>query len=150
MNRWIGVRRKGLSDGKSNEVTYHPLCPGQHFPFDEAITKELSKVLTAEEVRLLSQEEELNVKPERLLRMRWVLTWKYTEGGDRKAGSLLVSFAPLHVCSSRGTEFASSAQQTTRPTTFLTETASLLAPHDPVVLECLSNHIALVTRRADP
>ena len=93
----------------------------------------MSKVLTANGVRLLSQEEELNVKPERLLRMGWVLTWKYTEGGDRKAGSLLVSSAPLHVCSSRGTEFASSAQAT-----------------QPVVLECLSNHIALVTRRADP
>ena len=72
----------------------------------------MSKVLTANGVRLLSQEEELNVKPERLLRMGWVLTWKYTEGGDRKAGSLLVSSAPLHVCSSRGTEFASSAQAT--------------------------------------
>ena len=38
---------------------------------------ELSQVLAANAVRRLSQEEELNLKPERLLRMRWVLTWKY-------------------------------------------------------------------------
>ena len=39
------------------------------------MTKELSQVLAADAVRRLSQEEELNLKPERLLRMRWVLTW---------------------------------------------------------------------------
>ena len=73
------------SDGKSSEVTYHRLLPGQQLQFDEALTKELSQVLAADAVRRLSQEEELNLKPERLFRMRWVLTWKYTEGGDRKA-----------------------------------------------------------------
>ena len=53
------------------------------------MTRELSKVLAADAVRL-TQEEELNLKPERLLRMRWVLTRKYTEVGDRKANALLV------------------------------------------------------------
>ena len=53
--------------------------PGQQLQFDEAMTKELSQVLAADAVRRLSQEEELNLKPERWLRMRWVLTWKYTE-----------------------------------------------------------------------
>ena len=43
-----------------------------------------------------SQEEELNLEPERLLRMRWVLTWKYTEGGDRKAKTRLVILAFQH------------------------------------------------------
>ena len=74
-----------LSDGKSTEVTRHHLLPGQQLQLDEAMTKELSQVLAADAVRRLSQDEELNLKPERLLRMRWVLTWKYTEGGDRKA-----------------------------------------------------------------
>ena len=46
------------------------------------MTKELSQVWAAEAVRRLTQE--LDLKPKRLLRMRWVLTWKYTEGGDRK------------------------------------------------------------------
>ena len=73
-----------LSDGKSSEVTYHRLLPSQQLQSDEAMTKELSEVLAANAVRRLSQEEELNLKPERLLRMRWVLTWKYTEGGDRR------------------------------------------------------------------
>ena len=84
---WLSKR---LSDGKPSEVTYHRLLPGQQLQFDEAMTKDLSQVLAANAVRSLSQEEELNLKPERLLRMRWVLTWKYTEGGDRKANSRLV------------------------------------------------------------
>ena len=42
------------------------------------------------------QEEELDLKPECLLRMRWVLTWKYTEGGDRKAKARLVILGYQH------------------------------------------------------
>ena len=90
---WLSKR---LSDGKSSEVTYHRLLPGQQLQFDEAMTKELSQVLAANAVRRLSQEEELNLKPERLLRMRWVLTWKYTEGGDRKAKARLVILGYQH------------------------------------------------------
>ena len=60
------------------------------------MTKELSQVLAADAVRRLSQEEELNLKPERWLRMRWVLTWKYTEGGDRKAKARLVILGHQH------------------------------------------------------
>ena len=90
----VEIRRCGfskkMSDGKSSEVTYHCLLPGLQLQFDEAMTKELSQVLAANAVRRLSQEEELNHKPERLLRMRWVVTWKYTEGGDRKAKARLV------------------------------------------------------------
>ena len=56
----------------------------------------MSQVLAANAVRRLSQEEELTLKPERLLRMRWVLTWKYTEGGDRKAKARLVILGCLH------------------------------------------------------
>ena len=90
---WLSTR---LSDGKSSEVTYHRLLPGQQLQFDKAMTKELSQVLAANAVRRLSQEEELNLKPERLLRMRWVLTWKYTEGGDRKAKMRLVIWGNRH------------------------------------------------------
>ena len=42
--------------------------------------------------RRLTQKEELDLKPERLLRMRWVLTWKYTEGGDREGKSAVGHF----------------------------------------------------------
>ena len=90
---WLSKR---LSDGKSSEVIYHRLLPGQPLQFDEAMTKELSQVLAANVVRRLSQEEELNLKPERLLRMRWVLTWKYNEGGDRKAKAMLVIWVYQH------------------------------------------------------
>ena len=54
---WLSKR---LSDGKSSEVTYHRLLPGQQLQFDEAMTKELLQVLAANAVRRLSQEEELN------------------------------------------------------------------------------------------
>ena len=60
------------------------------------MTKELSQVLAADAVRRLSQEEEPNLKPERWLRMRWVLTWKYTEGGDREAKARLVTLGYQH------------------------------------------------------
>ena len=60
------------------------------------MTKELSQVLAAKAVRRLSQEEELNLKPERSLRMRWVLTWKYTESGDKKAKARLVILVYQH------------------------------------------------------
>ena len=60
------------------------------------MTKELSQVWAADAVRRLTQEEELDLKPERLLRMRWVLTWKYTESGDRKAKALLVILGYQH------------------------------------------------------
>ena len=90
---WLSKR---LSDGTSSEVTDHRLLPGQQLQFDEAMTKELSQVLAANAVRRLSQEEELNLEPERLLRMRWVLTWKYTEGGDRKAKVRLVILGYQH------------------------------------------------------
>ena len=90
---WLSKR---LSDGKSSEVTYHRLLPGPQLQFDEAMTKELSQVLAANAIRRLSQEEELNLKPERLLGMRWVLTWKYSEGGDRKAKARLVMLGYQH------------------------------------------------------
>ena len=60
------------------------------------MTKELSKVLAADAVRRLTQEEELDLKPERLLRMRWVLTWKYTESGNKKAKVRLVILGYQH------------------------------------------------------
>ena len=90
---WLSKR---LSDGKSTEVTYHRLLSGQQLQFYEAMTKELSQVLAADAVSRHSQEEELHLKPERLLRMRWVLTWKYTEGGDRKAKARLVILGYQH------------------------------------------------------
>ena len=90
---WLSKR---LSDGKSSEVAYHRLLPGQQLQCDEAMTKELSQVLAADAVRRLSQEEEQNLKPERWLRMRLVLTWKYTEGGDRNAKARLVILGYQH------------------------------------------------------
>ena len=90
---WLSKR---MSDGKSSDVTCHRLLPGQQLQFDEAMTKDLSHVLAANAVRRLSQEEELNLKPERLLRMRWVLTWNYSEGGDRKAKARLVILVYQH------------------------------------------------------
>ena len=83
---WLSKR---LPDGKSSEVTYHRLLPGQQLQLDEAMTKELSQVLAADAVRRLTQEEGLNLKPERLLRMRWVIKRGNTpkvETGRQKRG----------------------------------------------------------------
>ena len=91
---WMSKR---LSDGKSTEVTYHRLLPRQQLQFDDAMTKEVSQNWPADAVRrLMQEEEEPDPKPERLLRMRWVLKWKYTEGGDRKAQARFVILGYQH------------------------------------------------------
>ena len=91
---WLSKR---LSDGKWSEVTYHRLLRGQQVQFDEANDKKsCHKFWAANAVRRLSHEEELNLKPERLLRMRWVLSWKFTEGGDKKAKARLVILGYQH------------------------------------------------------
>ena len=58
---------------KASEVSNYRLLPGQQLQFVEAMTKELLQVLAAVAVRRISQEEELNLKPVRVLRMRWLL-----------------------------------------------------------------------------
>ena len=83
---------KKLLEGNSTEVSYHRLLPGQQHQFDDAVTKELSQLQFDDAVRRLTHVEELNLKPERLLRMRWVLTWNNTEGGGSKAKTRLVIF----------------------------------------------------------
>ena len=76
-----------MSNGKSSEVIYHRLLPGLQLQLDEAMTIE-SQVLAANAVRRFSHELE------RLLCMRWVLTWKHTE--DRKAKARLVILGYQH------------------------------------------------------
>ena len=70
---WMWMSKR-LSDGKSTDVPYHRLLPGQQLRFDEAMTRELSQVLAADAVQRLTQEEELDLKPERLfveIHRRW-------------------------------------------------------------------------------
>ena len=85
---WLSKR---LSDGNSSEVIYHRLLPGQQLQFDEEMTKELLQTQFVD-----SRKKELNLKPERFLRMRCVLTWKYNEGGDRNAKARLVILGYQH------------------------------------------------------
>ena len=67
------------------------------------MTKELSQVLAADAVRRLSQEEELNLKPERSLRMRWVLRRRRQEGKG-EAGSFGVSASRAYKCTDSSTD----------------------------------------------
>ena len=75
---------------------------------DDAMTNELSQVLTGEAVRRLSRGKELHVQPECLLRMRWLLVWKYAECGKREATSRLiileVSTPRTHECTDSGSD----------------------------------------------
>ena len=72
---WLSKR---LGDGKTTEVTYRRLGPGEQVQFDEAMVKELSQVATSEALRRV-RKEELPLDEAKLLKMRWVLTWKYQE-----------------------------------------------------------------------
>ena len=71
-------------------------CPVSSYSSVKQRQKKCHRFWALDAVRRLSQEEELNRKPERLLRMRWVLTWKYTEGGDKKAKARLVILGYQH------------------------------------------------------
>ena len=84
---WLSKR---LSDGESTQVTYHCLLPGQQLQFDEAMTQSCHKFWLLMQSAASRKKKKLNLKPERLLRIRWDLTWKNTEGGDRKAKARLV------------------------------------------------------------
>ena len=77
------------------KVSYHRLLPGQQLQFDEVTTKELSQVLAEDADRRLSQEDDLSLKPERLLRVWWLVVWKYPEGGARKAKACLINLRIL-------------------------------------------------------
>ena len=69
---WLSKR---LGDGKTTEVTYRRLGPGEQVQFDEAMVKELSQVATSEALRRV-RKEELPLDEAKLVKMRWVLTWK--------------------------------------------------------------------------
>ena len=89
---WLSKR---LGDGKTTEVTYRRLGPGEQVQFDEAMVKELSQVAASEALRRVLKEE-LPLDETKLLKMRWVLTWKYQEGGERKAKARLVILGYQH------------------------------------------------------
>ena len=95
---WLSKR---LSDGKSSEVTYHRLLPGQQLQFDE-----LWQVLAADAVRRLTKEEELNLKPERLLRMRWVtreVHRRWRPEGKSAVGHFGISASRTYKCTDSST-----------------------------------------------
>ena len=65
-----------------------PLSEKQEF--DLAMAKELSQVAISKALRNLSKQEELQVKPEQLMKMRWVLTRK--SDGSAKARLVVLGF----------------------------------------------------------
>ena len=84
---WISKR---LSDGKATEVTYHRLPPDQKVQFGEAMTKELSQVLVVDALRRFRRQEEPQIQPERLLRVRWLLVPRNAEARERKGNRLVI------------------------------------------------------------
>ncbi|CAK0842079.1 unnamed protein product, partial [Prorocentrum cordatum] len=85
-----------LGDGKATEVTHSKLAPGQQLEFDEAMRKEISQVIATKVLKRIAQEELTEIDESRLLKMRWVLTYRYQEGGARKPKARLVILGYQH------------------------------------------------------
>ncbi|CAK0795828.1 unnamed protein product [Prorocentrum cordatum] len=90
---WLSKR---LGDGKATEVTYSKLAPGQQLEFDEAMCKEISQDIATKVLKRIVQEELTEIDESRLLKMRWVLTCKYQEGGARMPKARLVILGYQH------------------------------------------------------
>ena len=74
------VYTKAMLQSSSKEVTYTKLTPQQKELFDEAMAREIAEVLRSQALRAATEvlgEEEVR---ERLIPMRWVLTWKFIPG----------------------------------------------------------------------
>ena len=71
---------------KGKEVIWNRLPLEEKKQFDLAQAKELSQVATSGALRSLTKEEELQVNPEQIMKMRWVMTWK----GNQMAKARLV------------------------------------------------------------
>ena len=75
---------------KGKEVLWEKLPMSEKQEFDLAMAKELSQVAISKALRNLTKQEELQVKPEQLMRMRWVLTRK--SDGSAKARLVVLGF----------------------------------------------------------
>ena len=86
------------------------------------MTKELSQVLAADSVRRLSREQNLLLQP-RLLRMRWRLVWKCTQGGRSQEARLVVQGyqdpAPTHEFTDSGSDDWENVSSFAPPVMFL-------------------------------
>ena len=75
---------------KGKEVVWNKLPLEQKKLFDLAQAKELSQVAVSGALRSLTKEEELQVDPAQLMRMRWVMTFK--GDGTPKARLVILGF----------------------------------------------------------
>jgi len=87
---------KRLEAKGSAEVSYNKLDTYEKIAFDEAMSKELSQVWTSKAVRKAQEAELKDLPPERILRMRWLLTWKLMADGTKGAKARLVVLGYQH------------------------------------------------------
>ena len=75
---------------KGKEIQWEKLPLSEKKEFDMAMAKELSQVAISKALRNLTKKEELQVRPEQLMKMRWVLTRK--SDGTAKARLVVLGF----------------------------------------------------------
>ena len=80
--------RKQIERTAGKDITYRKLQPGDQALFDEAMARELAEFLQSVAVRKVMDEierKECDLNPERVLKMRWLLTWKPVEPAEPPA-----------------------------------------------------------------
>jgi hypothetical protein len=90
-NIWLAKKLE-----KSKEVTWSRLTLDQKKDFDLAQAKELSQVATSRALRNLTKDEEINLDYNRIMNMRWVLTFK--GNGAAKARLVILGFQAHNIC----------------------------------------------------
>ena len=90
-NIWLAKKLE-----KSKEVTWSKLSLEEKKSFDLAQAKELSQVATSRALRNLTKEEKLSLDYNRIMNMRWVLTFK--GNGDAKARLVILGFQAHNLC----------------------------------------------------
>ena len=90
-NIWLAKKLE-----KSKEVTWSKLSLEEKKSFDLAQAKELSQVATSRALRNLTKEEKLSLDYNRIMNMRWVLTFK--GNGDAKARLVILGFKAHNLC----------------------------------------------------
>ena len=81
---------------KGGEVTYRKLTPSEKKDMDEAMAKELAQVWTSAAVRKATDAEIKELDPARLMKMRWLLTWKVSDDGGAVAKARLIVLGFQH------------------------------------------------------
>ena len=85
------IYTKNIMQGPSKEIVFNNLTPEHKKLFEEAMAREIAEVLRSQALRAAAEVMTPEELSERIIPMRWVLTWKFIPGVEDKASSRVTS-----------------------------------------------------------